>query len=333
MHVPILQTYNLEHVFKDRLYVKIWYTSYTVDFGSIKNRQGSGCMNMGIASVLAFSIFLSSCAFADKLRISLLGKNTGDEFYKKSLSLALENTKDKYGDFEIVHEKSFNSSRAIQVMKEGKIINAVALLGAEQRFSEEYKLHYAQFPVMLGSWGYRVGFTTPRRRTILNNTKKISVMKDYIHGQASGWFDVGVLRANGFKVLEVGDEADHRNTIESIYQMLSHHRLDLFCRSIIEVLTEFKQYGHLDDVVLEQNMALHYEFPALFYTNSKSLAKRLTEGLVYSYLDGSYISLWKKHYKANIEYASLGDRQVYTLPKSQFSWLDFNYEQYFYKVK
>ncbi len=306
--------------------------SYTEYLFSMKNRQDDCCMNKGIACVLAFAVFLPHYAFSDTLRVSLLGKNTGDEFYIKSLSLALQNTKDDYGDFEIVHERSFNSSRAIQVMKEGRINNAVALLGAEQRLSDELKLHYARFPVMLGSWGYRVCFTTPRIRTILNNTDNLSVMKDYLHGQASGWFDVGVLRDNGFKVLEVGDEANHSNTIDSIYQMLSHHRLDLFCRSIIEVLTEFEQYGHLDDVVLEQSIALHYEFPAFFYTNDKSLSERLTKGLFDSYLDGSYTALWMKHYKANIEYAGLNNRKIYFLPKSQFSWLDFNYQQYFYKV-
>ncbi len=278
-----------------------------------------------ITNILSFKVI------AEQKNIIFLEKYHEGSFIQQSFRLALEKSKDQYGDYSITYVAGMNSIRSVQVMSERRYQNAVRLITIDKKFNRYENLSYAKFPVMLGVWAYRVCFTSDKTLNKLKTINTIDGLRKFKHGQGRGWYDVEALRNNGFEVLDVGDEAFHGNIIDSLYQMVAMGRVDLFCRSISEAYTEYQNYKHVKGLVLEPNFAIYYPFPVVFYTNNPAVSERLTYGLVTAYNDGSYHKLWHRHFDKDIDYAQLNKRKIFKLNKNNFKWLDFDYQQYLYK--
>lgn len=249
--------------------------------------------------------------------------DTRYEYERDLLKLALEKTRAEYGDFELSTSPVMNVARAIAYARGNPKINFV--------FAKSYTselgatLGFVRFPIDLGILSYRVCFHSSAIADAVGDIKDLKTLKQYSIGQGTGWQDVGILRHNGFTVME------HSN-YEGLFYMVAARRFDLFCRGANEVLTEYNSHRDISDFSLNESFALVYPFPRFFFMNLSNTraAERLQKGLEAAYNDGSLQALWSARFQESIDYVNLKERRLFHLDNPVLKDLDDSYQQYFY---
>jgi hypothetical protein len=115
-----------------------------------------------------------------------------------------------------------NYSRAKEYLGVKLLPNYFIKLSYEPDYKER-GMAYVPFPVDLGIVGYRVCFCSPEVAEKVAGVVTLKELRTFSHGQGSGWSDVGILRHNGFKVIEIPN-------YESLFRMVAADRFDLYCR-------------------------------------------------------------------------------------------------------
>lgn len=249
-------------------------------------------------------------------------------FYDRALiNLVLELTENKYGSFDIKYAPDMSEARARKIVRSNRYANAIRSDVTDDNVINDTKLTYLPYPIYFGILGYRVCFIPKNQVDIMRNVKTFDAFKSYVHGQASGWRDIDILRQNGITVREAPEVAN-------LYKMLDANRIDMFCRGINEILNETTHYGHLTNVDLDHSFALYYPLPIFYYINAenKALYERINEGLRLAYESGAMKALWKKHFYDSIEHAELRKRTIFYLKNSYTDNIPFNFEKYIYRA-
>ena len=154
---------------------------------------------------------------------------------------------------------------------------------------------------------------------------RLEELRRYSHGQGAGWADVGILRANGFKVQEV-------SSYESLFPMVAAGRFDLLCRGANELLDEYRLHSTIPGFAYDSSFALVYPLPRFFFTsreNGKAI-ERVTRGLELAYRDGSLQKLWEAQYRESVDFAKLRSRRIFRLENPLIRNIDFDFRKYDY---
>ncbi|SMF30946.1 hypothetical protein SAMN02745866_02022 [Alteromonadaceae bacterium Bs31] len=244
-------------------------------------------------------------------------------FELSTLVLALDLTVEEYGPYtlsELPH--LMNVARASRVAKSNSIENFVFITGYKESLAEE--LDYAAFPVDLGILGYRICFTHQHNLQALKRITRLDDLKKFSIGQGLHWSDVAVLRHSGLNVVEVP-------MFESLFGMVASKRIDLACRGINELGSDWELHRHMKGLAYDQSIALYYPLPRFFWANkrNKALIDRIELGLQKAYADGSIQEVWKAHFEENIEFANLAERRLFRLPNPNLDKLADSFEHYF----
>jgi len=88
--------------------------------------------------------------------------------------------------------------------------------------------------------------------------------------------------------------------------MVATGRFDLFARGANELLKEFGSHKKIKDLMYDKSIALYYPLPRFFFTaksNTRAI-KRIEEGLIAAYQDGSIEKVWKKQYGPSVSYSN-----------------------------
>lgn len=253
-------------------------------------------------------------------------KNDKREDYNFELiSLALERTKVEYGDYKIVKIPPMNTARSFYSLEEDIYPNLLIELSYQQKLEQELDLIYVHFPLELGIVGYRVCFASPSAYQKLKNVHTLDELKKFTIGQGVAWADTDILRYNGLKVTEI-------SSFDSLFSMVEHGRIDLFCRGANELQHEYESLKDTGNLLYNESFVLHYSLPRFYYLNKKNqLAKeRIEKGLLAAYQDGSVKKLWEKHFLASVEFVKLKQRKEFKLENPFMSSLQEHYEKYFY---
>ncbi|MCE0494666.1 hypothetical protein [Vibrio salinus] len=239
------------------------------------------------------------------------------------LKLALEKTRNDYGDYKLVPSGSMNNDRALEVLKTQSRKNFFIRLSYDSEYPDY--MDYVHFPVDLGIVGYRVCFISPKANHHLSPKPTLKELKQFTHVQGRGWMDVKILRYNGFNVHEI-------NNYTGKFYAVALSRFDLFCRGINEIQNEFNQFSHIEKLIVDKRFVFFYPLPRFFYTNknNKQAIERLTKGIMRAYHDGSLISLWEKMYSDSISYSDISHRQLFILKNPYLKDIDFDYSKFFY---
>ncbi|MBL0627236.1 hypothetical protein [Aeromonas jandaei] len=244
-------------------------------------------------------------------------------YFRELLQLALEKTRDSFGDYELRAAPPMNRIRLRQVLQTNLYPNFFAVDTPQPDSGEA--LDYVRFPVELGILGYRICFVSPQQAKAIAGVTRFEQLKQYQNVQGRGWQDAAILRAAGLQVQEV-------DSYERLFKLVARGRADLFCRGANELFIELDQHRDLPGLTVEQHIALHYPFLHLFYTFKGNQAgiRRLQAGLKLAWQDGSLQRLWLHHFKPSLDQARLHERQLFELPNPLLKGIDFNYDAYHY---
>jgi hypothetical protein len=241
------------------------------------------------------------------------------------LKLALEKTKEKYGPYRLQASPPMTFPRAIFAASKNEYANFFIKLSYEEILVTQKSMVFAKFPVDLGIVGYRICFTHSETKAKLAEIKSLEDLKKFSMGQGTGWADVEILRYNNFNVITAAN-------YESLFKMTAAKRFDLFCRGTNELLEEYEAHRDIPGLSYDESFSLAYPLPRFFFTHKDNdkAAKRIEEGLLIAYRDGSLQQLWKTNYEKSINFVQLEKRRIFWIENPLLKNLDFNYRQYFY---
>lgn len=274
-----------------------------------RRRVALGC---GAACVLPSAWAARSPPLVVTLRAPDTAADRRRDYARDAILLALERTAATYGPYRVVDSGPMNKRRALLSAQHNEPANFV--ISAALSTTQGLGLAVVPFPVYLGINGYRVCFAPRERLAELSRVRTVADLARFRHVQGREWSDVEVLRANGQQVVEAPN-------YETMFEMVSLNRADLFCRSLHEIAAEAAAHAHLTELVIEPRLLLHYELPHYLHTHpsNQMLIERLTRGLERCYADGSLQALLRRHLKPAIDQLQLAKRLVLEL-KAPLGW-------------
>ena len=245
--------------------------------------------------------------------------DTRNHYDMALLTLALEKTRARYGDYQLVPSPPMNTSRAMQELVKGSYPNFIIKMSYSPEYEHSGALR-GSYELDLGVTGYRVCFTRKALLPELARQKSLKGWQGYLYGLGTGWQDGAILRHNGFRVMEVA-------TYKNLFPMVAKGRFDLFCRGINEVSEEWPEAKQQPEMALEPGMMLYYDLPRFFYANPQDARglQRVEEGVRLAADDGSLLNLWKQYYLPSVQYVQPQRRQLFYLTNpvvSQLKWAD-----------
>ena len=249
--------------------------------------------------------------------------DTRYEYDHALLELALDETVDEYGTYKLEPSPVMNFARAIHMAEIGAFPNLILKLSYEEKFKDI--LDFVPIPVDRGIVGYRVFFVSKDNKEKLAQINTLEELKKLTIVQGSGWSDVALLEAAGFKV-------DALPSYENIFPYVAKGRADIFPRGANELLGEYESYKNVEGLDYDKNLALYYPLPRFFYTtkgNDKAV-ERIKLGLKKALQDGSFVKLWEDKYRESIDFLDLKDRKIFRIENANLGGLDKEYEKYMY---
>lgn len=238
------------------------------------------------------------------------------------LRLALDKTRTSHGGYRLMLSPPMNKQRALLSAQRQAYPNFLTVSGPDEGRAAA-GLVPVPFPIYLGATGYRVCFVAAEASAAVAASADLQALRRFTHVQGLGWADGAILRANGFQVL---DGASY----EAMFRMVAANRVDLFCRSVLEVRNEALTHAELKGLQLDASFALVYDLPQFFYTHrdNRALVERLSLGLHKAHADGSLLSLFREHLLPSLRFVELDKRRLFRLKTSPVQGLDFDHRRY-----
>lgn len=248
-------------------------------------------------------------------------------YYKDVLTLALEKTKPTYGDYKVMEVPAMNQLRDAFAIGQEIYLNYVINENYEDKFLNS-NVAFIEFPLDFGLTGIRICFVNPKLKDEIKKVEDIAQLKKYSIGQGMGWADTEILRHNGFKVIAM-------QNYDGLFKMTATGRVDLFCRGVNELPKEVESFKAINNLTYDESFAIIYPLPRFFIINKKNtlLKRRIEEGLLIAYKDGSLIKLFQKHHAKSIAFAKLNQRKIFRLDNPLIQKLPKDYEQYLFKIQ
>ena len=233
-------------------------------------------------------------------------RDTRDDFFVEALTLALEATRGTDGPFRVEFSKIDMpvQGRGIRYLKERRYIDIIWTMTSIQR---EKELLPIRVPLLKGLLGYRLLLIDKRDAKKFEAVKTLEDLRAFTAGQGQGWPDVGILRANGIRVV-IG------RTYDGLFEMLRRGRFDFFPRGVTEAWGELAVRGELG-LMAEPHLALHYPTAIYFFVSRRDelLADRIERGLWAAIKSGAYEKLFLRHFGHVLEQADLQSRHFIQL--------------------
>ncbi len=254
---------------------------------------------------------------------SSLDKNVERLYDERALVLALNESREKYGAFNLERAPAMSRKRAIASLKRNRYPNAVRLLFP--RFVDaSMPLKNVRFPVYLGALSHRVCFINSKHRMRYIAITSIEQLQPYNFGMGAGWADADVLRSNNLNVTFF-------QGYSSIFKMLEASRIDLFCRGIHEVKQEAEAFKHLPNIEVANSFSINYPMIVTLYTNEKNTAliERLEYGFYKAFESGKVQALWREEFADAVDYVKFENRTHLFLDSELEKYADFDYLKFF----
>lgn len=281
-------------------------------------------VSLFLSTVLATSISFAAKPTVYTQRAPDHHDDTRNAYGSAVLKLALEATKDEYGDYTLKNAPSMNVARAIHTLNDDALPNLLYATTYDDIFQKEERLTFVPFPLVQGLLGYRVCFYPLKKEEYIQQQINRGAIDKLLHGQGTDWTDVAVLKHNNFPVVEI-------DTHKSLYKMVSVGRIDLFCRGANEAFKEYNHFSNIDGVGFDRSFVMQYDLPVFFYVNKKNAkaAERVKVGLIKSYENGSLRQLLFKHFSQSLDFVALDGRKFFYLANPYTKDLDPSYKKYY----
>ena len=230
-------------------------------------------------------------------------------YHWEILRTALEKTTPKWGPYKMVPSERMTEQRQAFEMKNKTGRLTVMYLSTTPDF--ERNLIPIHIPVDRNLGGYSVFLIRKGEQPRFDSVKSLDDLRKFTWGLGLGWIDVGILNANGFRVVTGSD-------YDGLFEMLVHKRFDVLLRAAIEVLDEVdRRKETLKDLEIEKNLVLYYPLPMYFWfpktDEGRRLAARAEEGMRMMIADGTYDRIFDHYQRHKIEQLHLKTRKIFSI--------------------
>jgi ABC-type amino acid transport substrate-binding protein len=180
------------------------------------------------------------------------------------------------------------------------------------------------FPIDKGLLGYRVSLISVHNQAKIAAVSDLGGLRKLVVGQGVNWGDVAIYEYNKVPVETAMD-------YNSLFPMLLHGRFDLFPRGVTEAPQELAAYGvQYPDLAIDEHLLIKYRYAQFFYVSKSAphLAERLLAGLEQMAKDGSFDTLFARHFAKSLAGLHLDRRVVIDLGNPFLpAWVPFNREE------
>jgi Bacterial extracellular solute-binding proteins, family 3 len=216
-------------------------------------------------------------------------------------------------------------ARAIHEMKRDVYPNYFTPGGVNIELLGTDNLQAVDFPLDHGLLSYRICFVSPHAKQKVAQVKSIDELRQFTIAQGTNWPDVSILKANGFKVIEVP-------LYTSLFKMVVSNRVELVCRGMNELRSELSQFKHYGKLTYDNSFVLIYTMPYKLYFNKSSaeLIAKIELGLAMAKQDGSLDKLFTSYFSEDLAFAKLHQRRQFILTTGYEDSFSENYKQYLY---
>jgi hypothetical protein len=231
------------------------------------------------------------------------------EYQWEILRTALEKTRAKWGDYEMVRSDFMSERRQAFELKHATGKLTVMYLSPTPDF--EANLLPIRIPVDRNLGAYCVLLIRKEDQPKLSAVRTLDDLRRFRFGLGLGWIDVGILTASGFKIV-TGSNYD------GLFEMLVHRRFDVFPRAAVEILDEYEQRKrNLPALHIEETMIFYYPMPMYFWfprtPYGRRLSARAEEGMWMMIRDGTYDRIFEKYQRHKIERLNLRKRRIFRI--------------------
>lgn len=234
-----------------------------------------------------------------------------DEYYLSLLKLALENSKEEFGEYELKKAiQPMFQNRAVVEVKNNRNLSVLWTMTSQQR---EQELNPIRIPILRGLGGYRIFLIKAGQQEKFSKISSEKQLKKLFAGQGYDWPDSHILSDNNYRLIT---GPGHK----TLFNMLQHSRFDYMPRALHEPWNEIKLFEGLQ---VESSLALHYPSPYYFFVSADNpkLKKRIEVGLIRAEKNGSFQKLFDNHpiTRNMLHLAKLDQRKIFKLTNSFLS--------------
>lgn len=237
------------------------------------------------------------------------------EVIRKILIAALEETKEEYGDYELVESSFVSQGREVELVRENKKFQIMWSMSSPDR---ESKLQSIPIPLLKGLIGLRLLLIKSEDQKKFPSSLSIEDFKNIKLGQANDWPDSDILAANGLRLFRFED-------YNFSFKQLNNNSFDAYPRGITEAHTEIKEHKELS-LSVEENHAFYYQAPMFFYVSKENtrLHDRILKGLNRLIDKQKYdqILFKDKRIRQAISQANISKRKIHYLSNPLFKNYD-----------
>jgi hypothetical protein len=231
------------------------------------------------------------------------------EYQWEILRTALEKTRKKWGDYEMVRSESMSERRQAFELKNATGKLTVMYLSPTPDF--EATLLPIRIPVDRNLGGYCVFLIREQDQAEFRAVRTLDDLRRFRLGLGLGWIDVGILSASGFRVVT-------GSSYDGLFEMLVDRRFDAFPRGAVEILDEYdRRKASLPALHIEETMIFYYPLPMYFWfaktPYGRHLAQRAQEGMWIMIRDGTYDRIFDKYQRHKIEQLGLKKRRIFRI--------------------
>ena len=262
---------------------------------------------------LVFLAVLSFHTAAKDIVIVNVGESPDDKriLYKNELvKLALEITKEQYGDYEIVSNKqAMNISRAFRELETG---DDLTLTFAHNRQEFEEKAVPIPISIRSGVDAYRLLVVKKGEESKFADVRTVEDLKKFRVGLSPNWTTYNIMKRHGFEIVDAP-------YYSSMLNMLENNRYDFIPRALNEVYDEVAAYKPIEEgLVILPDIVLYIPTMSYMFVSPKKprLYERLNTGMHAIQVNGDLAKLSDKYFKGFIEQAKIQNRRIITISRS-----------------
>ncbi|WJG09811.1 transporter substrate-binding domain-containing protein [Aliiglaciecola sp. LCG003] len=227
-------------------------------------------------------------------------------YFVELLELALEKSRIKYGDYELIPVKVLMRQERQFKSLNTDVIDLMWTVTTKEREQNALPI---RIPLLKGLIGYRVLVIDENKLSTFEKIKTLPQLAKLTGVQGHDWPDTLILEQAGLQIERVVWHA-------SMYKLVSGDIVDYFPRSVLEVLEELDRAKD-KTLVIDPYHLIVYPSAIYFFTQreNKVLAERIEFGLRQAVEDGSFDKLFLSFpgHKRALEEIPLKDREIYRI--------------------
>jgi len=221
---------------------------------------------------------------------------------------AFEETREEYGDYEIISSSPMEQRRAVSKLSK-RYKDTLDIAHLASNVSREKNATAIRIPLISGLSGYRVCLIKPSNQSKFTNIKNKQdfIDKGITIGQQQDWPDTKILTSNGIDV-----QTSYKYSL--LFRQLDKQRFDCFLRGVNEISDEVEQNSNTH-FVIEDNLLFYYPLPLFFFVNNNrpEIIERLTKGLSKLKEQGVLADLLAENFQQKMHQLHLNNRTLIRL--------------------